>query len=257
MKLETLLYEHYVSQHLGRLQPQSADQYESYARHYAQVFLPFLPADRTLPVLDVGCGVGRFLYFLRSQGYAAHLGIDIGREQVDLCRDLVTPQVEQVPDTVDFLRARPGHFAAIVFIDVFEHLGDDLLVDTAVAARGALRPGGRLLVSVPNGACLPALVTRYGDLTHKRLFTEGSLEHLLRAVGFAEVAVVPNEKRVSRSFASRRERWMWTARDRLARWILSELHLHLMEGSYPRVQTVNLLGVATLPDGPPSAHGTG
>jgi hypothetical protein len=89
------------------------------------------------------------------------------------------------------------------------------------------------------------------------LFTEGSLDNLLRAVGFAEVAVVPNEKRVSRSFASRRERWMWTAGDRLAPWILSELHFHLLEGSYPRVRTVNLLGVATLPDGPPSARGTG
>ena len=244
--LEDALYARYVSEHLAQIQPPTPDQYESYARHYARVYLPVLPKDQSLPVLDVGCGTGRFLYFLRAQGYSRHLGIDIGAEQIELCRRLVTPQVEHVTDTVAFLRAHPGHFGAIVFIDVFEHLDDDALLETTQAARDALMVTGKLLVSVPNAACLTTLSTRYGDLTHKRLFTEGSLEQLLRAVGFSAIEILPNEKKVTRSFRSRRERWLWSARDWLARRILAELHLHLMEGAVPRVQTVNLLAVGSV-----------
>jgi 2-polyprenyl-3-methyl-5-hydroxy-6-metoxy-1,4-benzoquinol methylase len=208
------------------------------------VYGPLLPADPEAHILEVGCGLGHFLYFLKEEGYSNHWGIDIGREQVEACRANITSHVEWVTDSRAYLTGRPEQYDAIIFIDVFEHLDDDELFPMLKAVKSALVTDGTLLISVPNAACLTTLVTLYGDLTHRRLFNEGSLTQLLSSAGFDEIRMLPNEKKVIRSFHSRREKWIWQFRDRLARWLLSEFHTHLMEGSVPEIQTVNLLGVA-------------
>ncbi len=40
-------------------------------------FAGVLPVDRTAHILDVACGSGGFLYFLRNAGYVNILGIDV------------------------------------------------------------------------------------------------------------------------------------------------------------------------------------
>jgi len=247
-RLKEQLYENYLSTHFGSVRAVDPDAFESYARHYRAVFSPLLPAARDARIVEVGCGLGHFLHFLKSEGYANHWGIDIGREQIDFCRENVTPQVSLVPNTAAFLDERRGQYDAIVFLDVLEHLEDDLLLVILKAAKEALVPGGRVIVSVPNAACVTALMTRYGDLTHRRLFTEGSLSQLFRTVGFTGVEMLPNEKKVIHSFRSRPERWLWGLRDRLVRWLLAEFYRHLMEGAIPRVQTINLIGVGRRPE---------
>jgi 2-polyprenyl-3-methyl-5-hydroxy-6-metoxy-1,4-benzoquinol methylase len=239
------LNENYVTTHFQGVRSPNADELESFARFYKSSLTSYLPTDKSVPVLDVGCGIGTLLYFLKREGYVNHWGIDIGPEQVEACRRHVTENVELVTDTASYLRARAGYYGAIAFTDVLEHLEDEELFPILDAARVALRPNGRVLVAVPNAACITTLVTRYADLTHRRLFTEHSLNQLLVSAGFDRVEIVPHEKKVVRSFGSRFERWTWQLRDRFARWLLSELHLHLMEGSYPSVRTVNLLGIAT------------
>jgi len=238
------LNERYVTTHFSKLRTLTPDEFESYARFYRVAFTPHLPPDRQARILEVGCGLGQFLYFLKQEEYVNHWGIDIGREQVDSCRRSVTDQVEWVDDTRAYLAQRTGYYSAIVFIDVLEHIEDEDLFPLLEAARGALTDTGKIIISVPNAACITSLTTLYGDLTHKRLFTEGSLSQLLLAAGFSNVQIAPHEKKVIRSFRSRRQKWLWRLRERLVRWLLSEFHQHLMEGSYPQVQTISLLAVA-------------
>ncbi len=242
--LNDRLYEHYVTTHFGALRQLDPAAFESYRRHYAAVYMPLLPVHKEARILEIGCGLGHFLYFLKAAGFTNYSGIDIGVEQVDYCREHVTSQVAHVCDTASYLIERPGQYNSIVAIDVLEHLADDDLWRLLCAARDALVPGGKLIVSVPNAACVTALMVRYGDMTHRRLFTEGSLGQLCRTVGFVDIEMLPNEKKVVRSFRSRRAKWMWRLRERLSRWILAEFYEHLMEGAIPRVQTINLIGVA-------------
>jgi 2-polyprenyl-3-methyl-5-hydroxy-6-metoxy-1,4-benzoquinol methylase len=246
-QLQEQLHERYLSTHFSGLRSVHTDGVESYARHYRRVYAPVLPADKSARILDVGCGLGHFLYFLKTEGYVHHWGIDLGGEQIRHCQEKITPQVERVSNTTAYLEERTEQFDAIVFIDVLEHLADDELWQVLSATKDALTPGGRLIVSVPNAACLTALMTRYGDLTHRRLFTEWSMGQLLRVVGFRDIEMFPNEKKVIRSFRSRRERWLWQLRDKFIRWLLAEFYRHLMEGAIPRIQTINLLATAKSP----------
>jgi SAM-dependent methyltransferase len=91
-----------------------------------------------------------------------------------------------------------GRFDVLVFGDVLEHLADPL--DALRRTRPLLRPGGHVVVSVPNIAHgdvrLALLSGRFEyrplgllDSTHIRFFTWDSLRELLRDAGLVAVEV--------------------------------------------------------------------
>jgi 2-polyprenyl-3-methyl-5-hydroxy-6-metoxy-1,4-benzoquinol methylase len=242
-QFKDVLYARYVQTIFKDAKPSTLERFEDYARYYKKTLSPFLPENREAHILDIGCGFGHLLYFLKKQGYMNHFGIDIGEEQIEICRQLVTANVETASDVPVYLSGQPEKYETVFLFDVLEHIDDEDIFPLLDAIRTSLHAGGRLIISVPNAACFPNLITLYGDLTHRRLFTELSLKQLLLASGFSTVKVFPHEKKVIRSFRSRREKYMWQVRDKLVRWLLSEFHLHLMEGAYPEIQTVNILCV--------------
>lgn len=49
--------------------------------------LKHLPNEKDTRILDLGCGMGHFLYFLKANGYNNYLGIDFCDENIKFCRD--------------------------------------------------------------------------------------------------------------------------------------------------------------------------
>ena len=94
----------------------------------------------------------------------------------------------EVGDVFAHLAGQDASLAAIIAVDVFEHFSRDELVRLAPLLHAALQPGGRLLVQTANGAGLFPAQVIYGDLTHMTIFTPQSLEQLLRASGFVDLA---------------------------------------------------------------------
>src|SRR5262245_35595680 len=148
-----------------------------------------MPGEKDAHLLDIGCGTGHLLYFLKNQGFINHFGIDMGREQVEICRQLVTENVAHVTSTIDFLSNNQERYARIFLFDVLEHIDDDELLPFLDAVKGSLLFGGKLIISVPNAACFTTLLTLYADMTHSRLFSEHSLKQLIRVEGFKKVDV--------------------------------------------------------------------
>src|SRR5262245_51502249 len=70
-------------------------------KYYAWYTQGWLPKQRSTPILDIGCGSGQFLYFLREQGYHDVRGIDLDRDQVELGRELGLDAT--AVDALDFL----------------------------------------------------------------------------------------------------------------------------------------------------------
>src|SRR3989442_10586296 len=54
----------------------SAQEYEMMSEFYSSNYAPYLPDKKDARILDVGCGAGHFLYFLKARGYTAMTGID-------------------------------------------------------------------------------------------------------------------------------------------------------------------------------------
>jgi len=100
------------------------------------------------PVLDVGCGGGLFLRMLQDRGFRV-MGLDFSHEAAHVAWSL-----NHAPATCATLEAAPFpplSCAAVTMFHVLEHLYDPRTY--LQAAHELLRPGGRLIVQVPNAAC--------------------------------------------------------------------------------------------------------
>lgn len=159
-------------------------------RYYRRWAALFPPACRQLPVLDIGCGWGYLLQALQQEGFDQLKGIDQSAGQVDACRAAASLDVEFTPDSQAWLLEQPPEgWAAITLLDVLEHVPPDRQLPMLEAIWRGLRPGGLLLLRVPNANSSVAMKMRYGDLEHTSAFTEHSLQALLRHAGFASVQI--------------------------------------------------------------------
>ncbi len=143
-------------------------------------------AERLMPspgrVLDVGCGRGPFLEMLARRGHAVR-GTELSAATAaNACPDVPVDVGELTPG-----RYPPDSFDLVSVWHVLEHTRrpDEVLA----AAHGALRPGGALMIAVPNLASAQA---RFGgeqwfhlDLPrHLFHFTPSTLAQLLESNGF-------------------------------------------------------------------------
>jgi SAM-dependent methyltransferase len=181
--------------HYRKFHTETDAHYERLCQHYARLFADLMPAlDRDAPVIDVGCGTGHLVHALRVQGFHHVLGIDASREQIGVALRRGLP-VRQVDDTVQWLQGHRGAFGTVFALDLVEHIpGADQLAFLQ-AIRHALRPGGRLICTVPNANATFAARMRYIDWTHRMSFTEVSLDFLLHAAGFTDIRIASAEYR--------------------------------------------------------------
>jgi SAM-dependent methyltransferase len=94
--------------------------------------------------LDVGCGVGRGLDYLRGDG----VGIDHNAEAVRRCRErgFTAFTADEFPSTAF---ATPGRFDALLSAHVIEHLDTDAADALLATYLPFVRPGGRVLLITP------------------------------------------------------------------------------------------------------------
>jgi SAM-dependent methyltransferase len=138
-------------------------------------------------LLDIGAGRGRFVAAARAAGWDAH-GLEPSQRGVDGARAL---GIELQPGGIDDADVAAGSLDAATLWHVLEHLDEPGPALDRVA--GWLRPGGLLLVGVPNLASVQARVggVRWYHLDvprHRVHFTVAGLHALLRASGLEPVA---------------------------------------------------------------------
>jgi 2-polyprenyl-3-methyl-5-hydroxy-6-metoxy-1,4-benzoquinol methylase len=192
------VYAHYVETGYGRVHAFDAREYELYARFFRRNYARHLPQGRDARILDLGCGPGHFLYFLKDAGYRNYLGLDASDECIDICRQ--NGLNAERGDMFAHLPAHAAEYDAIVCNELFEHLPKGQAFALADLCRGALRPGGTLLVKVPNMACpVGSSRSRYVDITHETGYTDHSLRTLLETCGLANCRVLGPDIYVTRN----------------------------------------------------------
>lgn len=237
--LHDRIYERYLSTTYAACNDLSEEGLQRAAAVYRREIGPWLPADRDAAILEIGCGVGALLDCCRDLGYRRVEGIDVSPEQVELCRRRGHAAVEKAA-ALPFLRAAGQTWTAIVMSDVLEHLPRQQVIPTLEEAYARLRPGGRVILRVPNLSNPFNLRTRYVDFTHESGFTLESAAQVLRTAGFRVEAVHGT------SAPHRR----WLARlvfDRLLWWGLGLFMRHTMRLSQEIARGKNLIAVGRRP----------
>jgi SAM-dependent methyltransferase len=147
----------------------------------------WLPERRSTPVLDIGCGSGQFLHFLRARGFTDLVGLDLDATQVGIGRELGLDC--RCISAMDHLRGETRTFGLVAMLDILEHFTRDELFPMLEAVAGRLEPGGRLIVSVPNADSPHASRAIYADITHEIAFTPTSLEEMMFCHGLKVVGM--------------------------------------------------------------------
>lgn len=183
---------------------------------FRKFFLPVLPQDRQAKILDIGCGYGEFLCFLRRIGFAQTLGIDLDSKSLEIARSNGAGNLRQA-EILTALADYHGEFDLISALDVLEHVPKPRVVEFLTLALGALRSGGTLLCQVPNLAAFYSPLF-YMDFTHETPFTAMSLKQALEMANFNEVKVYPMGP-VAHGFKSAIRTGLWRVINSGFRWI--------------------------------------
>jgi SAM-dependent methyltransferase len=195
--LRDRIYQHYVHAGDAPLAPATVEGFAPRAASLLRMIARHFPADRAALILDLGCGHGALVYFLRRAGYRNVSGVDVSPEQVAAAARLGIAGIRRA-DLLETLRGLPGQSQdVVVAFDVIEHFTKDELLPFVDEVFRVLKPGGRWLIHAPNGESPFAGAIRYGDMTHEQAFTRVSLTQLLLASGYSgvechESAPVPN-----------------------------------------------------------------
>jgi 2-polyprenyl-3-methyl-5-hydroxy-6-metoxy-1,4-benzoquinol methylase len=156
-------------------------------RYFDKTLGPVLPHDKDARIVDIGCGVGLVLEWLKARGYRNAAGVDSDEGQVGFARGLGL-DVSHSTDTTLWLRSQQAA-RLIVLKDVLEHVPYVASIDLMRAACHALDDEGSLYIAVPNANSSFATRWRYIDATHLRSYTEHSLHWDLLQAGLTAVSI--------------------------------------------------------------------
>jgi len=187
--------------------------------------------------LDIGCGEGGFLHFLKSKGYKNFFGIDISGEQLEKAKTLGITQTIKA-DVFGFLKDKEEKYDLVFAGDFLEHFKKEEVFEILELVLKSLKTGGRLVIKVPNAESIFSARYLYSDFTHEISFTRASLAQVLQTVGFRKMSFYPTRP-VAHGLKSTLRLFLWRAIE-----IISSLLLLIEMGTKKGIFTHNLIAVA-------------
>jgi SAM-dependent methyltransferase len=162
--------------------------FDKMAKWYKYRLKGLLPKDTSANILDIPCGYGNFLYFLKKEGYKNILGVDFDSNQVELANSIGLNAV--VGEAALFLSDKHDLYNLVSSIDFVEHLTKAQIPEYLSSCFNALKGGGSLILRTPCCDGIFGARDRYNDLTHETGFTSGLIRSLLRVIGFKDILVL-------------------------------------------------------------------
>jgi SAM-dependent methyltransferase len=214
------IYAAYTSATNAPLAPDTLEGLAPREAHLNRLIADHFPADKAARILELGCGHGALLHFARRAGYTNMSGVDGSPAQVAAAEKLGIAGIRH-GELMGALHETPeASLDAVVLFDVLEHLTRDEILDAVDAIHKALKPGGRLILHVPNGASPFGTLMIYSDLTHEVAFTPESLAQLFLASGWREVKCFEDPP-ASHGLKSRARAVLWRAIRAVLRFYLA------------------------------------
>lgn len=161
-------------------------------------------------ILEVGCGDGFYLHLLSNLNLSINLtGVDIDKQALASARKNVLDKKVKLfhADLMKKLPFKSKSFDKIIMSEVAEHLPND--VKGLIEVKRVLRPGGMLVLTVPN-ANYPLLWDPINWICehifgfhfksgfwsgiwnqHRRLYTDEGIKKVVKKAGFTVVSAKP------------------------------------------------------------------
>lgn len=232
MNYRDTLYSNY---HSTQIQATVAD--ESWTEEvFSHEILPHLKGSENKKWIELGCGHGNLLKFLRKKGFSQVQGCDLSEQQVALAQMSGFQVVHQ--DALSFLNS-VDFFDGVIAIDVLEHLTKEEAVELLKQIHRGLNSGGKLVIRVPNADAAVGGSFLWSDFTHELFLNPASARQLFQSCGFSQVDIWGSYSKARgwKRFLSIPLRAIFELKIKL-------LHLAYGVGSKGKIWTPNLIIVA-------------
>lgn len=163
--------------------------YSAFASYYRRKLAGHLSIRQDWFCLDVACGFGNFLAYLRQAGVQSYVGIDSSVDAANAAKLEFGEQCVVQRDVFDFITSTDGRVDFISALDFFEHIGKSDLYKLIFLLNARQLTGGLLLIRTPNANGLFGAAARYADITHEVCFTPASLGDVLSRCGYSVQSV--------------------------------------------------------------------
>jgi 2-polyprenyl-3-methyl-5-hydroxy-6-metoxy-1,4-benzoquinol methylase len=190
-KLKEKIYETYFSSHYSSLDEKQNSLVLLKNSLHGRQYIEFLPKEKDLKIIDLGCGTGSLVSGLINAGFSNVSGIDFSKENVSQgnAAGLIISQGE----IEEFLKSSievDTKFDVIFLLDVLEHLDDEELYNILDKIYKSLTSSGTLIVKTINAESLISGMARYMDITHERSFTSHSIKELMTTFNFINLEIL-------------------------------------------------------------------
>lgn len=138
---------------------------------------------KNITVLEIGPGLGEFESYLNDKKV---LGIDIAdndKSVIDFVSKKYKVKNKFLVNRISNLEKRMSNYDLIFLMQVLEHLPISEYEVFLKTLYKHLKPGGYIVIVVPNGNNPLGLTERYADLQHTNCFTQQSLKDLVNLAG--------------------------------------------------------------------------
>jgi|SRR5690554_383932 len=182
------LYDKYNSTFKQQFLNFSKEVIEAEWKTYEYKYLPLIKSyNKNSSILELGCGRGIMLEFLKDNGFKNTFGIDISEEQIKIALEK-NLNVKKY-DVFDFFRESKNTYDIIIALDFVEHFNKDEIILIFNLIFEHLNDGGIFIFHTPNGQAMLSNRLLFSDLTHLTIFTPYSAQQLLKYVGFNSISI--------------------------------------------------------------------
>ena len=186
------LYTNYFTNQAGReYVAQQKQKFEDEKYSFSNEILHLLPTNKSIKILDIGCGIGSFLAACKMGEYCNVEGIDLSEEMIKIANEFDVPEAK-LGELNEFLKDKNSQFDVITGMDIIEHFTKDELMDLIETIKKALKPNGMVIFRTPNLDATFGNLFANGDFTHENYLNKNSATQLMMAMGFSIVDVLPS-----------------------------------------------------------------
>jgi len=180
--------EHYAfqSQTLLNVDLKSIEaEFERLSKFYKFFFKEFMPKDKTSSIIDLPCGHGNILHFLKKEGFTNCKGYDIDKGRVEISRSLGFNA--ELSNALLQIKEFDNNLQVIFSLDFLEHIDKADALNYIQDCYKALKPGGRLIVRTPVTDSIRGGLDLFNDFTHKWAVNSSVLIAIFKQAGFKNV----------------------------------------------------------------------
>jgi SAM-dependent methyltransferase len=190
------IYENYVNNHTlnlyGDVTGNNSNRNHALWDSYYFPLIKSLPKDA--PILEVGCGNGSFLNYLKKKGFVNLRGVDLSSQYLEQGKQMGNDNI-YLGDLFVELSGK-SKYELIIAIDVLEHFTRDNVLNIFDLVFKSLNLGGVFLFQVPNGHGVFSKIIYYSDFTHETLFSVDSILQTSGIIGFTDAKFSESSPRV-------------------------------------------------------------